>query len=124
MPDALPLSLIVAWSVFGAAVFLQREHMSRLNVDYRDDRSTIYFFAVAASVIVAGLVSLALLYRYWTVAGWLWTIALFACMTVDGSLIAIPFGVFVHHRILGRAGFVVWPLAAGASYVLIDGLPR
>ncbi|MGE3269295.1 MAG: hypothetical protein AB7P40_11135 [Chloroflexota bacterium] len=122
MPEVLPLSLVVAYSVFAGLVHAQREHLNRLTLDPMDGRRSAYYFAVAASVIIGGLTGAYLLYVYFWVAGLLWLAGLFVAAALLGGFVVGGLSVVVGWTALGRVAFPIWPLAAYISYQIVSGL--
>jgi len=121
--DPTQVLIFWAWVCYVMALSAQRQEMFNLKVDHHDGRTMRLWLALAASVIVGGLVGFWLAYLYVSAVGVLPALAL----VIGGSLLAGLFAgglyVWVGVSLVSRTGFIVWPVAAACVYWLIHRLP-
>jgi hypothetical protein len=121
--DPTQVLIFWAWVCYVLALSAQRQEMFTLKVDHRDGRTFRLFLALAASVIVGGLVSFWLAYLYVSAVGVMQALALVIGGSVLAGLLSGSLYVWVGVAVVSRAGFVVWPVAGACVYWLIQCLP-
>jgi hypothetical protein len=117
MPNAMPISLILAWAVFFGLVNTHQRHARRLL-----GTSAIYSSAVRFSSVFGSLAGAGLLIYYFMQVAWYWPLLLF----VIGSSIGGLFFSWLDKTIGGPGvsffAFFGWPITAALTFLLIRAL--
>lgn len=104
---SLPVSLVVAWTIFFGAVNTHQRHAASFKGSSRAFQSALLFSSLCGSFVGIGL----LIYYFMHVA-WYWPLALFAIGSVAGGLIFGLLDAKVGQPTMSLVAFAAWPAAA------------
>jgi hypothetical protein len=115
----LPWSLLVAYSVFSTAVFIQHDIVRRTEFFGRPTAP----MPLQVSAALGGLIAIGTLIHFFLMTPWYWVFALLALSAVVGGLALGIARVVVGDLAALGLSYIAWPIAAIWSNAIIADLP-
>ena len=119
MPEAIPLSLFIAYIAFFGFLNTHQRHSARYA-----GASETYRLALNISLLLGILVGLWLLVYYGSLTAWYWPIVLFLIGSLMGGVIFGLLEIALGMLPLSLAGFIGWPISAYIMYEIFKQLSR
>lgn len=115
--DALPSSLIIAWSLFFGALNTHQRQLTRSS-----DATLGYQLALKASFSFGGLVGLGLLVYYFIQVAWFWPFVLFMIGGLASALFFSTLDVTIGTTGTSLISFICWPASAVWVFLIVSRL--
>ena len=115
--DALPSSLIIAWSLFFGALNTHQRQLTRFSC-----ATPGYHLALKASFGFGGLVGLGLLVYYFIQVAWYWPFVLFVIGSLASALFFSVLDVTIGTIGMSLISFICWPASAVWAFLIVRSL--